>query len=125
MGFKEKRKMFLPCNMGQTEVYVYTDKDGKEVAFLTFEGAFCGKPKKRVAKKNGWELEIFTHPASFVATKETTIPISEIETFDFEEAMDEFLNEVEDSMGLVSDDGCGACTSSGFSVGYDVSARED
>ena len=120
MGFKEKRKMFLPCNMGETEVYVYTDKDGKEVAFLTFEGAFCGKPKKRVAKKNGWELEIFTHPASFVATKETTI-----EPFDFEEAMDEFLNEVEDSMGLVGDDGCGACTSSGFSVGYDVSARED
>ena len=104
MKFKEERKMFLPCDMGETEVCVYTDKDGKEFAFLTFEGAFCGKPKKRVAKKNGWKLEIFTRPASVVATKETTIPISEIETFDFEEAMDEFLNEVEDSMGLVGSD---------------------
>ena len=53
MKFKEERKMFLPCDMGETEVCVYTDKDGKEFAFLTFEGAFCGKPKKRVAKKNG------------------------------------------------------------------------
>ena len=96
MKFKEERKMFLPCDMGETEVCVYTDKDGKEFAFLTFEGSFCGKPKKRVAKKNGWKLEIFTRPASFVATKETTIP-----------------------MGLVGSDGCGACTSSGFSVGYD------
>ena len=55
MKFKEERKMFLPCDMGETEVCVYTDKDGKEFAFLTFEGAFCGKPKKRVAKKNGWK----------------------------------------------------------------------
>ena len=28
MKFKEERKMFLPCDMGETEVCVYTDKDG-------------------------------------------------------------------------------------------------
>lgn len=27
MKFKEERKMFLPCDMGETEVCVYTDKE--------------------------------------------------------------------------------------------------
>lgn len=118
MKLKETRKMILPCNMGKTNICVYENQDGVEIAFLTLEGAFCGKPKKRVAKKNGWKLEIFPHDHFFVATKELTIPIREIETFDYEGAMDEFLNEVEDAMGLVGDDNVGACTSSGFCVGY-------
>ena len=57
MKFKEERKMFLPCDMGETEVCVYTDKDGKEFAFLTFEGAFCGKPILRCHKSNHYPYQ--------------------------------------------------------------------
>ena len=107
----------LPCGLGETPVTIYEDDDRKEVALFTVQGVFGGSPVEKVAEDKGWKLEVIDD-ASFACIKESTIPISDISTFDYEKVTDEFLNEVEDAMGLVEDDGCGVCTSSAFWVGY-------